>query len=317
MSMQLPSFLQKMYYQYPFYVTFEFNECLLKVLLLGTRTNKTHTVLYSSITSLPQGLIKGTEIHDFQRLLKQLETELTKLPIQPRYCAINIWGASIILKLLTIEGDATDQQLKSDIKHEISTNIPYASEDILFDFVRLESQSNATPLTRALLAVTYKPQIDEWSFLINQTGYKPVVIEPEGSALISYLHTFSTWQVGTRVACFHLLHERAVFAGLDTDGSPFIKVINRQLVQTLSPGYCDLTGDSASDNNTLLPSDVSLLIQELTCLLTEFVAVVDERKAVDIHLSGPQYLMVPMLNKLLTDGYRIKLSQCINELSKP
>lgn len=316
--MQLPSFIQSMYYQYPFYVTLEINECLLKVLLLGTK-NKTHTVLHSAVISLPQGAIKGTEIHDFQCVSKRFKTELAKMPFTPRYCAINTWGASIILKILTLQGDLTEEQLKSEIHDEIITNIPYAREDIVFDYVRLKSQSNTTQLTRSLLAVTYKPQIDEWSFLMNQLGFKPVVIEPEGSALISYLHTFSTWQLGTRVACFHLLRERAVFTALNTDGSPFIKVINRQLAQTLSSQHYDLVRSNTSDkrqpkNNKRLLSDISLLTQELGSLLTEFVTSIDDRKAVEVHLSGYRDLMLPLVERFLADGYRIKLSQCVNKM---
>lgn len=245
-------------YKKPCYVSLSITDRAINAVFVGI-TQQRYELLDVYRASLPEGAIKGTQIHNYNAVLSALQEIKNNIRRCPNLAAISLWGNSFIYKFLRYEGRVSDADLASKIETEITNNIPYAIDNMMWDYEKVTSGKKSVNDTHILLTIAHKPEVEEWIFLLLDVGLKPVLVDTEATSLLNYLMSFSGKNLGRATACFHLASEHATCVAVDSMDEFYIREHDFGTVQLRSDSHLPLISNYSAQD--VLPSELAALVE--------------------------------------------------------
>ncbi len=311
--MDVRHLIKNLKYKKPCYVSLSITERSINAVFMGV-TQQRYELLDVYRSSLPEGAIKGTQIHNYNAVLSALQEIKKNIRQCPSLSAISLWGNSFIYKFLRYEGQVSDAGLASKIETEITNNIPYAIENMMWDYEKITSGKKSVNDTHILLTIAHKPEIEEWTFLLADVGLKPVLVDTEATSLLNYLMCFSGKYLGKATACFHLAGEHATFVAVDSLDEFYIREHDFGTVQLRSDSHLSTISNYSSED--VLPEKISELVAHDSHVIAHQVSHAVGLCATEIqwtsdfvvYLSGTSALLSPVIPLLAKQNITCQLA---------
>ena len=101
------------------------------------------------------------------------------------------------------------------MKTEMASNMPYAFENMMWDYEVITSRKKSPNDTHVLLTIAHKLKLKNGPILLADVGLKPILVDTEATSLLNYLMFFSGQSNGRATACFHLSSDHSTFVAID------------------------------------------------------------------------------------------------------
>ena len=131
------------------------------------------------------GMAEGNfgELDEIPSLLKELVAKAKPNPIQTREVALVIPEEETFTHVATITKDEA-QTSQAKLLEKISGVLPYAPEEIYWDWRIIEENKKADDHVDAVFVAATKKIVDTYIDLVVKAGFQPLVIETEPNALV-------------------------------------------------------------------------------------------------------------------------------------
>ncbi|HOD12917.1 MAG TPA: pilus assembly protein PilM [Candidatus Omnitrophota bacterium] len=151
------------------------------------------------------------------------------------YCAMILGRQQVILKNLSLPAGAKDE-LQKMISLQIATQVPYAREDIVFDYLVLGQ--DAAGYTKVLVAITHREAINVLLKVVKGAGLVPRQFILSSASIASWARQKLASELGRLSSAVGLL-------SLESEVSELCLLKNQQLVyaRELKHGLRDIGGD--------------------------------------------------------------------------
>ncbi len=286
--MTLTKYLTFLRFKFPYYVAIDISATALKCVVFGNQRNA-RIPIHASFTSLPQGVVIGTEIRDINVLSTLLREAISEISPQPIYCAFNIWGNGIIWRQFSVEGVPDKTEIEATIQKEMSVCVPYPKDKILSDFDSLLIQKGDLEFTEILLIAVFSLQIMEWSSLVRSINLTPVTIKPEGIALSTYLDVFEAPTPNQLKAGLHVNATHSTFILQKHNGQPLFKELDAGFQCSEPTVKSAIDHIQVHTNTTVKP-----IVQQVITLIQEAKSFIETDNDIVLYLSGPSAFLVEL-----------------------
>lgn len=165
------------------------------------------------------------------------------------HCVMVLARQQVILKNLSLPSQAKEE-LQKMIALQIATQVPYAREDIVFDYLVLGQDTAG--YTKVLVAIVHREAVDELFKIAKEAGLTARQLVLSSSSIVRWANHKLTAELSNAASIFGLL-------SLEADTSELCLVKDQQLVYSreIKHGLRDIGGDF---ENAFL-KDISLTLE--------------------------------------------------------
>lgn len=186
-----------------------------------------------------------------EALVKLLSSQITSADKKAQ-CVVVLSRQQVILKNLSLPSQAKEE-LGKMIALQVSTQVPYAREDIVFDHLVLGQ--DAAGYTKVLVAIVHKEAIEEWIKIFKSAGLMVSQLVLSSASIVSWANAKLTADLEPATSVSGLL-------SLEAGTSELCLVKNQQLVYSreIKHGLRDIGGDFED----AFLKDISLTLESFT-----------------------------------------------------
>ena len=119
-------------------------------------------------------------------IIKAIKEVLSKLPINPKKCRVNISvsGESVVVRDIHWP-QMSEEEIKKALKFEVERQVHYKMEEIVFDYYSVLDKSVAETKTRVVLIAAKKDLIENYASLVTESGYNCGFVEVDTFSLLN------------------------------------------------------------------------------------------------------------------------------------
>ena len=134
------------------------------------------------VEPLPANAVVEKNISDTAAVTNSLNKALSRAGTRAKKCALAVPTSAAITKVISMQGDLTEEELEGQIQLEADQYIPYALDEVNLDFEVLgTSESNPNNID-VLLVVSRKEIVESRASIAEAAGLEPTVIDVESFA---------------------------------------------------------------------------------------------------------------------------------------
>lgn len=112
------------------------------------------------VASLPHNAVVEKNINDPEAVAETLRQVITNSKTRLKHAAVAVAGSAVITKMITMDGDLSDDQMEAQILSEADQYIPYPLDEVAIDFEVQGPAENDEAAVDVLLAACRKENVD-------------------------------------------------------------------------------------------------------------------------------------------------------------
>jgi type IV pilus assembly protein PilM len=215
-----------------------------------------------------QTIVDGT-IMDQGAIVDAIRTLWGRLRLKQKEVAIAISGHSVIIKKISVP-QMTRAELDEQIPYEAEHHIPFAKDDIEFDYEVINSSGSSGQM-EVLLVAAKKEIVHDYAAVVREAGLVPSVIEvaafsAQNAFEINYEQgqgeTVVIINIGAAISTINMVRDKASLFTRDVTigGNAFTEELQKQLNVTEEEAEAFKVG-STGDDHGVVPQEAEGILQ--------------------------------------------------------
>ncbi|RUR34414.1 type IV pilus assembly protein PilM [Vreelandella nanhaiensis] len=269
------------------------------------KSRNTYQVENYAIRPLSDGAVVEGRIQNINEVADALSQALDDARPATRKAAIAIPASVAITKMLTLPAALNEDEVEERLMVESDHHLPFAFNDVAFDFLSLGPVPTSPHLQQVLLVACRHQDIQRWVEALEQAGLEVVAIDMETFAIERAFSAMSTYlplsqgspacvgllDIGAAVSSFHVVQETRI---VYTHDSP---IGGEHLTQAIQSHYAlDKADAEQAKKRSGLPDDFQ------HALLTPFLEALGQQVARALQLYYTQGWSVEVTHLVLVGG---------------
>lgn len=161
-----------------------------KVLQLSIKNDRYHVESYA-LVPLPEGTVVEKNLVNPEAVAEAIETALDKGNPSTDQVAFALPTASVIQKVIEMDGEMTDDEREVQIRLDAEQYIPFPLDEVSLDFEVMSEPTSRTDKVDVLLVATRTENVDARTEALIYAGLTPKVADVESYAIERALTVFS------------------------------------------------------------------------------------------------------------------------------
>ncbi|RUR39658.1 type IV pilus assembly protein PilM [Vreelandella populi] len=268
------------------------------------KSRNTYQVESYAIRPLSDNAVGEGRIHNIKDVAHTLGQALDDARPSTRKAAIAIPSSAAITKMLTLPAALNEEEVEERLMVESDHHLPFAFNDVAFDFLSLGPVHSSPHLQQILLVACRQQDIWHWTEALEQAGLEPVAVDMETFAIERAFAAMSAYlplnhgsptcvglvDIGAVVSSFHVIQETRI---VYTHDSP---VGGEQLTQAVQAHYALDKAAAEQAKRRGLPGDFQ------HALLTPFLEALARQVARALQLYYTQGRSIEVTHLVLVGG---------------
>lgn len=269
------------------------------------KSRDTYQVESYAIRRLNDGAVAEGRIQHIDEVVNTLIQALDDARPSTRKAAIAIPACMAITKTLAFPAALNEEEVEERLMVESDQHLPFAFNEVAFDFISLGPVSSSPHLQHVLLVACRQQDIWRWTEALEQAGLEPVVVDMETLAIeraftaLNHCLPVSPGlpngvglvDIGAAISSFHIIHDARIVYSHD------IPMGGERLTQAIQTHYSlDNADAEQAKKRGELPDDFP------HALLTPFLEALAQQMARALQLYYLQRRSVEVTHLVLVGG---------------
>lgn len=173
-----------------------------------------------ALAPLPKDAVVDKHIADTGIIAEAIKKAVKQSGTKLKHAAVAVSGAAVMTKIITMPASLSDDEMEDQIMIEADQYVPYALDEVNFDFEVQRLNENNPEMVDVLLAASRKENIEDRIDTLLKAGLKPKIVDVEAFAVenaFSLLaeqfvdslegQTVAIADIGASMATLNVLHD--------------------------------------------------------------------------------------------------------------
>jgi len=152
-------------------------------LLELSKSGSRYRVESYAVTPLPKDAVVDKNIANMDIISTAIKTAVKQSGSKLKQAAVAVSGSSVMTKIITMPASLSDEEMEEQIMMEADQYVPYALDEVNFDFEVQRSNDKNPELVDVLLAASRKENVDDRVAALNKAGLKAKIVDVEAFAM--------------------------------------------------------------------------------------------------------------------------------------
>lgn len=132
---------------------------------------------------IPKDAIINHEFKDIEAISNAIHLVKNRARSQAKYAAISISGASIVSKVIRIDGGLSKSELENQVFLEAGNYVPFPIEEVSLDYLILKEPSSEEDPLEILLVASRTENVASRADILEEAGFKAKVVDVDSYAM--------------------------------------------------------------------------------------------------------------------------------------
>lgn len=152
-------------------------------LLELSKSGSRYRVESYAVAPLPKDAIVDKNIANLDVVAGAIKAAVKQSGAKLKQAAVAVSGSAVMTKIITMPVSLSEEEMAEQIMMEADQYVPYALDEVNFDFEVQKSNENNPELVDVLLAASRKENVDDRVAVLSKAGLKAKIVDVEAFAI--------------------------------------------------------------------------------------------------------------------------------------
>jgi len=163
-------------------LSIDISTAAVKLLELSKIANRYRVESYA-VAPLPKDAIVEKNIANVDMIADTIKVALKQSGTKLKQATVAVSGSSVMTKIITMDGSLSDDEMEEQIMVEADQYVPYALDEVNFDFEVQGINENNHEMVDVLLAASRRENVDNRVEALARAGLKTNIVDVEAFAM--------------------------------------------------------------------------------------------------------------------------------------